>query len=139
MTDSTWLLPADVITWQENEEPDAPITDQPALQQACNAVAEYVEQTHPEKLVVPVDYDPDDPDSPQPVYTPGPRFLLGAVMFAARLSARRSTVLGVQGYAELGGSPILRTDPDIARLLKLGGFSAFVFGAPSLPVEEVTP
>lgn len=132
MTDSTWLLPADVIAWQENEEPETPITDQPALQQACNAVAEYVEEVHPEKFV-----PGDDPLVDPPVFVPGPRYFLGSVMFAARLTARRSSVLGVQGYAELGGSPILRTDPDIARLLKIGGFRSFSFGAPSLPVEDV--
>lgn len=134
MTDSLWLTPALVVTWQEDNEPESPVTDRPSLQQACNAVASYVEEIHPEEFVD----DPDDPDD-VPVYTPRASYLLGAIMFAARLGARRSTILGVAGYAELGGSPILRTDPDIARLLKLGGFRPFVFGAPSLPVEEVTP
>lgn len=132
MTDSVWLTPAAVRSWQEDTASE-PVTDSPTLQEACNAVSSYVEEIHPEEFV-----DAEDPDD-LPVYTPRASYRLGAIMFAARLAARRSTILGVAGYAELGGSPILRTDPDIARLLKIGGFRSFVFGAPSLPVEEVTP
>jgi hypothetical protein len=128
MTDSTWLTPAAVIQWQEDQAVPEPVTDRPSLQTACNAVASYVEEIHPEEWV----YDELDPTLP-PVYTPRPSYVLGAIMFAARLAARGGTILGVQGYAELGGSPILRTDPDIARLLKIGGFRAFAFGAPTPP------
>ena len=94
----------------------------PALQDACNAAAAYVENIHPTYLV-------DD------VFSPPADIMLGAVMYAARLFERRGSVLGVSGFSEFGGG-ILRYDPDIARLLRIGPHTKFVFGAPALPVEE---
>lgn len=45
---------------------------------------------------------------------------LGACLLAARLYARRGTMLGLANYGEAGPAQILRTDPDIARLVGIG-------------------
>lgn len=80
----------------------------------------------------------DDP----PVFAPTADVIFGTVMLAARLHARKGSVLGVSaGYSDLGASEILRWDPDIARLLRLGSASdGFVFGAPTpVTASVVTP
>lgn len=71
-----------------------------------------------------------------PVFTPPKDVILGAVLLASRWHARRGTQLGTMGYGEFGTETILIQDPDIRRLLRLGPLGAFVFGAPSLPVED---
>jgi hypothetical protein len=133
MSDSTWLTPAAVQSWVEDSEPAEP-PDRPALQQACNAAASYVEDLHPAYLVA-------EPEPEAPTYEPPATIRLGAILLAARLYERRGTALGVAGFSDFGGSPILRQDPDIARLLKIGAHAPFVFGAPTVPVveEEVLP
>lgn len=69
-------------------------------------------------------------------FTPTADVCLGAVMLANRWHARRGTSLGTVGYAEFGTGTIMRYDPDIARLLRIGTSSPFIFGAPSAPVVE---
>jgi hypothetical protein len=127
MTDSTWLTPRIVVAWIEDDDPGAPVTDRAALQ---DAAAGYVEGIQPDLFV-----DGEDPEVDPPVYTPTPEIKLGAIMLAARYLARRGTTLGVAGFSEFGSSPILRYDPDIQRLLKIGVFAPFIFGAPT-PVDE---
>lgn len=48
------------------------------------------------------------------------RVLHAATLYAARLYRRRGSVEGLAGYAELGGVPIIRVDPDIQAQLELG-------------------
>lgn len=128
MTDSAWLSVPLVLAWIEDEGDGTtpPDPERPALQQACNAAAVYVEGKHPGY------FDEADPAE----YVPPADIKLGAVMLAARWFARHGSALGSAGFSEFGGDTILRHDPDIARLLRLGSFGAFTFGAPSLPVEE---
>lgn len=125
MVDSLWLTPRVVVAWIEDADPGAPVEDRTALQDACNAAAGYVEGIHPEL------FDEADP----PVYTPTPEIKLGAIMLAARYLARRGTTLGVAGFSDFGSSPILRYDPDIQRLLRIGPHAPFIFGSPT-PVED---
>jgi hypothetical protein len=79
---------------------------------------------------------PEDPDDPEaPTFDPPGDVFLGAVMLAARWYERRGSVLGnIAGYSDMATTMILRQDPDVARLLRLGTFAPFGFGAPSLPV-----
>jgi hypothetical protein len=122
----SWLDPADVAAYaQYPDDADS------ALVQATDAAAVYVAGVRPEFVVIPTVEVPD----PDPAYVPNDDVKLGAVMLAARWFQRRGTLLGVSGFSEFGGG-ILRHDPDIARLLGIGPHRAFVFGAPSLPVEE---
>lgn len=68
-------------------------------------------------------------------FDPPADVFLGACMLAARWHARRGSSLGTTGYAEFGTSQIMRHDPDVARLLRIGTSSpGFVFGAPT-PAE----
>lgn len=127
MSDSAWLTVALVQEWLEDETPAEPMElDRPALQQACNAAASYVEDLHGSY------FSEDFPET----YDPPATIKLGAVLLAARLYARRGTALGVAGFSDFGGSPILRQDPDIARLLKIGAHAPFIFGAPTVEVSE---
>lgn len=104
--------------------------DEGALTGAANAAAEYVEDIHPE-LYVDV-LDADGVTVLSSTFTPTDQVRLGSAMLAHRWFARRSSPLGVAGYAELGSAGILRYDPDIARLLGIGSEGGrFVFGAPS--------
>lgn len=72
-----------------------------------------------------------------PVFTPGADVEWGAVMLAARLHARRGATLGmVTGYQDFAGM-VVRFDPDVARMLKIGSASGgFVFGAPTPAVVD---
>ena len=45
---------------------------------------------------------------------------LGTVLLTARLIARRGTMLGLAAFGDAGVGSILRSDPDITRLLGLG-------------------
>lgn len=49
-----------------------------------------------------------------------PRIVRGATMLAARLWRRKGSPAGVEAFGSLGGAYVMRTDPDIAMLLKLG-------------------
>jgi hypothetical protein len=46
----------------------------------------------------------------------------GAHMLAARLFRRRNSPAGVESFGSLGAAYVMRTDPDIAMLLKLGSW-----------------
>ncbi len=125
----TWLTARLVLDYLQDQAGEAvPEGTRPALDQAVAAVAEWVEdELHPGYWNT----------ATPPEYEPPADIKLGAVMYAARLYERRGSMLGVAGYSELGGSPILREDPDIARLLRIGRHRAFTFGAPTIPAEEV--
>lgn len=49
-----------------------------------------------------------------------PRAVHAVTLYAARLYRRRGSVEGLAGYAELGGVPIIRIDPDVQAELELG-------------------
>lgn len=46
----------------------------------------------------------------------------GAVMLAGRLFQSRNAPLGAAGFDAMGGVVISRTDPELARLLRIGRF-----------------
>lgn len=71
------------------------------------------------------------------VFTPTPAVVLGAAMLAYRLYQRRTTPLGILGATEDGYTGIIREDPDIARLLGVGGAGKFVFGGYNPTTEAV--
>lgn len=74
-----------------------------------------------------------------PTFAPGADVAYGAALLAARLHARRGSILGTTAsYSDLGPGVILRHDPDIARLLKIGtSAGAVVFGSPTpVAVDE---
>lgn len=48
------------------------------------------------------------------------RIVQGCTMLAARLFRRKGSPAGVEAFGSLGGAYVMRTDPDIAMLLKLG-------------------
>lgn len=108
--------------------PAAEPVDAAALAMAVDAVEVVVARVRPEHA---------DPDTG--VYTPPADVLLGAAMLAWRWYSRRGSPLGVAGYAELGTAGILRHDPDIARLLRLGAAGPFVFGATGPPPQDWHP
>lgn len=47
----------------------------------------------------------------------------GCTMLAARLHRRKGSPAGVEAFGSLGAAYVMRTDPDIAMLLKLGSWS----------------
>ena len=112
---------------------DGPTTDD-GLALALEAAVVYVEteaasvERRPELWVG---------DSPA-VFTPTHTIRLGTAMLAARWQARRNSLTGTSGgYGEFGTGTILRYDPDIARLLRIGSFAPFTFGSPTPPAPEV--
>ena len=52
----------------------------------------------------------------------------GATMLAARLFRRRNSPGGVEAFGQDGAAYVMRTDPDVAQLLGLGGWSPPVVG-----------
>lgn len=129
----TWpVTPQDVRDFTKSSESVADA----GLVGAVAAVNAYV-PTIPAlaRFVLPPEGDPEG----TAVFTPPADVVLGAVMLAARWFARRGSVLGAAaGYSDFGTTAIIRWDPDIARLLRIGTAApGLVFGAPSLPVAEV--
>lgn len=123
-----WLEPADVnaamllgIT-----SPD----DNTALVSATSAAAAFVERKRPDLI------DPDDAT----LYHPTSDVKHGAAMLAGRLYERRGALLGAApagGFEE--AAQILRYDPDIEQLLKIGRYTPFGFGSVAVVEEEVVP
>ena len=62
--------------------------------------------------------DPFDPEATWPE-----RIEHGATMLAARLFRRKGSPAGVESFGSLGAAYVMRTDPDIAMLLKLGSWT----------------
>ena len=52
----------------------------------------------------------------------------GAVMLAARITRRRNSPAGVEAFTELGPTYVSRYDPDIDKMLGLGGYRPIVVG-----------
>lgn len=78
------------------------------------AAADWVEHQRKDLFV-----DAEDPEDP-PVYTPTPAIVQAGVLAAARLWARKSSPAGLAEFAEFGAAGVLRTDPDVTRLLRTG-------------------
>lgn len=126
---ATWLDAAQVVTAIGDDL--AAQTDDAALQFWCDGTRDYVEDKRRDLFV-----QPEDPELP-PVFTPTPRVVSGAALLAYRLYMRRNTPMGVVGF-DGGAERILRDDPDIGRMLGIGKFRKFAFGAPRDPeLEEV--
>lgn len=128
----TWAVTGAMVrSYQESDEPPTL-----GLESAAAAATAYV-PTIPAlaKYFVASEEDPAVLE-----FTPPQDVTYGAVMLAARWYARRGALLGagdVSGYSDFGTATILRHDPDIARLLRIGTASGgLVFGAPT-PVVEV--
>jgi opacity protein-like surface antigen len=97
---------------------------------AVDAATEWVEDKRKDLFV-------GDPA----VFTPGASVKLGTAMLAHRWYNRRVAPLGNTQPAEFGGGiEMLRSDPDIAKLLGIGPEGPFVFGAgATFVVVEATP
>ena len=122
-----WLTAQNVRDWTDVEDD----TTDASLQMAVDAVNDYV-PTIPALS----GYATVDENGVLTDFVPPADVILGGAMLAHRWHERRGSALGVTGYTEFGTGTILRHDPDIARLLRLGSFAPFSFGAPSLPVTE---
>lgn len=98
--------------------------DDESFQAAVDAATGYVEEHRPELVV-------GDPA----VFTPTGHLRYGTALLALRWYSRRraTTSNGDEG----GVADVVSDDPDLGRMLGIGVRGAFVFGAPSLPVEAV--
>ena len=122
-----WLDATDLRAWLDVDDE----TVDASLQLAIDAVNAYVPTIPALSAYATVDEDGVLTD-----FVPPADVKLGGAMLAHRWHERRGSALGTTGYTEFGTGTILRHDPDIARMLRLGSFAPFGFGAPSLPVEE---
>lgn len=122
----TWPITSTIVKeWTKVDSP----ADAASLELAVSAVVAYV----PTIPTLKGYWNDDDP----PAFDPPADVILGAAMLAARWHARRGSTLGTVGYPEFGSGLIMRHDPDIGRLLRLGNLSGvFAFSAPTLPVDE---
>ncbi len=126
--ESTWLDASDLqsVLGDDLAEP----IDSTSAQEYCDGTRSYVEGKRKDLFAPAV--DEDDPR----VFTPTPAVRLGAAMLAYRFYSRRTSPLGVIGFTEDGAVGMLREDPDIAKLLGIGRFGRFVFGAAGTPGGE---
>ncbi len=104
--------------------------DTPALQSACDAARDFVEDRRSDLWVT-------AGDPPVTTYTPTPSVIHGAALYAFRLYHRRNNPLGILGTTDVGPAGILREDPDVARLLGIGRSRRFRFGGRRPTVVEV--
>jgi hypothetical protein len=98
-----------------------------ALANATSAAASYVEDVRPDLIT----------GTSDELYQPTARVKHGAAMLAARLYERRGALLGVApsaGYEE--AATIVRSDPDIERLLVIGKSRPFGFGSAANDDED---
>lgn len=120
----TWLDAETVTTALGNVAADL---DAPAREAACTATRSFVEEKRGDLWVS------DGADPPTLTYTPPPRVVHGAALYAYRLYHRRNNPLGILGTTDVGPAGILREDPDIARLLGIGRSRGFRFGGAYTP------
>ena len=118
-----WLEPADVAEAFDLGD----VGGNTALASATAAAAAFVERKRPDLIT-------EDNE-----YQPTADVKHGAAMLAQRLYERRANMLGVApsaGFDE--AAAILRYDPDIEQLLRIGRHAPFGFGsaAPVVVVEE---
>lgn len=122
---SGWLTPAAVVA---HVQVKGVTSSTVPLVNACAAAEAWVEGTARRDL-----------PWAEVGYQPPADVRLGALMLAWRWYERRTSPLGVVQSASGDPVEMLRNDPDIARLLGVGRSARFVFGAGTLPDEDVTP
>lgn len=59
-----------------------------------------------------------------PDWAAAPHVVEGAVMLSARLFRRKNSPAGVEAFTDLGAAYVMRNDPDIAMLLRIGPWAA---------------
>lgn len=98
--------------------------DPESFMAAVDAATGYVEEHRPELAV-------GDPAA----FTPTGHLRYGTALLALRWYSRRRATTD---NGDAGGvGDVIADDPDLSRMLGIGVRGAFVFGAPSLPVEAV--
>ena len=108
--DYAWLDQAELLDFLGSVAAGESATD---VDQARRAAAAYVESVKPSLVyagAVPADMPAN--------------VIAGAQLYAARLLARRSSPGGVASFGEFGPAAVLRSDPDVDRLLGLGRYAA---------------
>ena len=95
---------------EQLDMPAADVRDDEQLQLIVDAVNSEVRTWHVAADAV------DQPEWPDWI-------VQGATMLAARLHRRKGSPAGVEAFGSLGATYVMRTDPDIAMLLKLGSWS----------------
>lgn len=107
MTVAVWVDPAVVSDHVDGVDPAQ-------LEPYTAAAAAWVERVRPDLF---------DPPPTAPAAISGD-VQLAVALLAARLWARRGTALGTADYGEAGVASVLRTDPDLSRLLGLAWHGA---------------
>lgn len=122
--DESWLSATYVlkVLGDDLAEP----TDSTSLEEYVAGARSYVEGKRRD-LWAPADPDADPPT--EATFVAPAQVRLGAAMLVFRFYTRRTSPLGVIGFTEDGAAGMLREDPDIAKLLGIGKFGRFVFGA----------
>lgn len=117
-----WLTASDVLAWAG--EHVTVTVENPAVVMATAAAIAYAESESPQVVI---------DGNGEAVEEQPASVKLGTAMLAWRLIERRGTALGTAGLGpDFGGAAqIMRSDPDVARLLKVGPFAPFSFGAPT--------
>lgn len=113
-----WLTPDQVIAWARQDGTVSP--DDASLTSCVRAATAWVQNARSDLDWTKINTDPA---------TVPADVLLGSIMLAYRWYQRQGSPLGVAGYQDFGTQPILRHDPDIARLLGIGWEGRFVFAA----------
>lgn len=122
-----WLTPDAVIAFANQTGKIA--NNDPGLVPMVDAAARWV-QDHVETVNWSAVAAAED--VPADVYA-------GTLMLAWRWYQRRNSPLGVSGYQDYGTAPLLRHDPDIARLLGIGAEGPFRFAAAGVASTDLLP
>lgn len=100
--------------------------DEDPFDAALTAAREYVEEHRPDLFVLVDDVL---------TFVPTGHVRYGTALLALRWYSRRRATTD---NGDAGGvGDVIADDPDLSRMLGIGVRGAFVFGAPSLPVEAV--
>lgn len=114
-------LPVSAVLDHLGVAPDSPEAARAgaAIERARLAAADYCERNRQDLFPV-VDL------TVSPVvrgpFTPGPAVVEAGVLAAARLYARKGSLVGLAAYAEFAAQ-ILRTDPDVGLMLGVGRYA----------------
>jgi hypothetical protein len=115
-TDGSWL-PVDDVRTQVGATEDTPQAAQ--AERARLAAAAYVERVRPDLLSVVI--TAEQPDGVV-TFDASPDVIEGAVLYAARLYARKGSPSGLASFGEFGPAALPRLDADIERLLGVGRY-----------------
>lgn len=113
LTDGSWLPQLDVLAHLSTPADSPQAAD---VNRARLAAAAVVEQLRPDL------YDGLGG------YAATPNVRHGALLLAARLFARKGSPAGLATYGEFGPAAVLRLDPDVERLLRVGRHARPVAG-----------